>query len=106
MVFANNAVYCPGSTAIDASGIDTHRLSTNFVSGRLIGVNLDGNRFVDGGGLSEAFIAPAEHNYQPKPGSVLVAHADPDLAPPLDFSGIVRQPPTDVGAYTISGTKR
>jgi hypothetical protein len=54
---------------------------------------------VDGGGLPEAFVAPAEHNYQPKPGSVLVAHADPDLAPPLDFSGRVRQPPFDAGAY-------
>ena len=99
MVFANNAIYCPGSTALDASGIDAHRLSANFLSGRLAGVSFDGSRLVDGGGLPEAFVAPAEHNYQPKPGSVLVAHADPDLAPPLDFSGRVRQPPFDAGAY-------
>ena len=106
MVFANNAVYCPGSTAIDASGVDAHRLSTNFVSGRLAGVSFDGSRFVDGGDLLEAFVAPAEHNYQPQPGSALVAHADPELAPPLDFSGTARQAPFDVGAYNISGTKR
>jgi hypothetical protein len=99
MVFANNAVYCPGSTALDASGVETHRLSANFLSGRLAGVRLDGSRFVEGGDIEEAFVAPAEHNYQLKPGSVLVAHADPDLTPPLDFSGAARQPPLDAGAY-------
>ncbi len=30
MVFGNNAIYCPGSTALDASGIDAHRLSANY----------------------------------------------------------------------------
>jgi hypothetical protein len=99
MVFANNAVYCPGSTAIDASGVDAHKLSANGVSGRLVGVNLDGSHFVDGGDLSEAFLDPAGHNYRPKPDSVLIGRADPSLAPPLDFSGAVRQPPLDVGAY-------
>jgi hypothetical protein len=105
MVFGNNAVYCPGSTAIDASGVDAHRLSANHVSGRLVGVSLDGSRFVDGGGLSEAFLDSADHNYRPKPGSVLVGRADPSLAPPLDFTGTARQPPFDVGAYAISERK-
>jgi len=99
MVFGNNAVYCPTSTAIDASGIDTHKFDANYVSGRLAGVNLDGSRFVNGGDLAEAFVAPAEHDYSPKPDSVLVGRADPSLAPPLDFSGTVRQPPFEVGAY-------
>ena len=106
MVFANNAIYCPGSTAINASGVEAHKLSANYVAGRLIGVNLDGSRFVDGGSLSEAFVAPAEHNYEPKPGSVLVGRADPASAPPLDFRGAARQPPFDVGAYNTAGSTR
>jgi hypothetical protein len=101
MVFGNNAVYCPRSTALDASGVDAHKVSANCLSGRFVGVSLDGRRFVDGGGLAEAFIDPAEHNYRPKPDSILVGHADPDLAPPRDFSGAARQPPFDVGAYEI-----
>jgi hypothetical protein len=103
MVFGNNAVFCPGSTALDASGLDAHRLSANFISGRLVGVSIDASRFVAGGNLAEVFVAPAEHNYLPKPDSVLVGHADPDLAPPQDFSGAARQPPFDVGAYGIPG---
>jgi len=106
MVFANNAVYCPGSTALSVSGLDAHTFSANYVSGRLTGVELDGKRFVDGGGLAEAFVDPAEHSYQLKSGSVLVGHADPDWAPPLDFRGTARQSPFDVGAYNVSGTKR
>ena len=98
MVFANNAVYCPGSTAVNASGVEAHKLSANYVSGRLVGVNLDGSRFVRGGDLSEVFLHPADHDYQPKPDSVLVGRSDPDLTPPLDFSGAARQPPLDVGA--------
>jgi len=99
MVFANNAVYCPGSTALDASGADAHKLSANFTSGRLVGVTLDGSRFVEGGNLAEVLSDPAEHDYRPKPDSVLIGRADPAFAPPLDFSGAVRQAPFDVGAY-------
>ena len=105
MIFANNAVYCPGATAISVSGVDAQKLSANCVSGRLVGVSLDGSRVVDGGGLSEAFVNPAEHDYRPKPNSILVGHADPALTPPLDFSGAARQPPLDVGAYDVSGTR-
>jgi hypothetical protein len=105
MVFGNNAVYCPDATAVNASGVDTHRFSANHVSGRLVGVSLDGSRFVDGGGLSEAFVDPAGHNYRPKAGSVLVGRADPSLSPSLDFSGTVRQPPFDVGAHEIPERK-
>lgn len=103
MVFGNNAIYCPGSTALDASGVDAHRLSVNYISGRLVGVSIDRSRFVEGGNLAEVFVAPAEHNYLPKPDSVLVGRADPGLAPPHDFSGTVRQTPFDVGAYEVPG---
>ncbi len=82
------------------------QLSANYVVGRLIGVNLDGRRFVDGGDPSEAFVAAAEHNYEPQPGSVLIGHADPAWAPPLDFRGVARESPFDVGAYKPPGSTR
>lgn len=99
MVFGNNAVYCPGSTALDASGVRTHRFSANHVSGGLVGVTLAGIRFVNGGDLAEVFLDPAAHDYRPKPDAALIGRADPDLAPPRDFRGAVRQPPFEVGAY-------
>jgi len=99
MVFANNAVYCPESTAVAAAGVDTHRLSANAVTGRRAGVSLDGCRFLAGGSLSEAFLDPDQHDYRPKPDSLLLARADPAWAPPLDFTGAPRQSPFAVGAF-------
>ncbi len=103
MVFANNAIYCPESTALDASGLDAHKFSANYLSGRLVGVSIDRNRFVEGGNLAEVFVAPAEHDYLLKPDSALAGHADPNLAPPQDFRGAPRRPPFDVGAYEVPG---
>ena len=103
MVFANNAVYCPGATAIDASGIDDALLRSNYVAGGTKGVAIDNTRFHDGGIISAAFIEPASRDYWPKPGSVLLGHADPDFAPELDFNHSVRKSPFDVGAYESEG---
>ena len=99
MIFANNAVYCPDSTAIDKTEISNSQFSTNCVAGRLIGATIDGVMFCDGRTIDAAFSNPAEHNYWPKPGSVLINNADPDFAPKLDFNHTKRKPPFDVGAY-------
>jgi hypothetical protein len=99
MIFANNAVYCPGSTAIDAAGINSSTFSANYVAGRLIGAILDGTAFYDGGMIETAFVAPFEHDYWPRPGSVLIDNANPDFASELDFNHTTRNPPFDVGAY-------
>lgn len=99
MIFANNAVYCPGSMAIYAEGIDSSTFSANYVTGRLVGTSLDNAAFYDGGTMEAAFAAPAEHDYWPKPGSVLINQANPDFAPKLDFNNNSRNPPFDVGAY-------
>jgi len=99
MIFANNAVYCPGSTAIDATGISGCTFRSNYVAGRLVGATLDGSAFCDGGTINEAFAAPTEHDYWPGPGSVLIDNADPDFAAGLDFNHTSRKPPFDVGAY-------
>jgi hypothetical protein len=99
MVFANNAVYCPGLTAIDAAGIGDSTFSTNYVTGRLIGATLDGSAFYDGKTIETAFKAPSEYDYWPGPGSVLINNADPDFAPKLDFNHTPRNLPFDIGAY-------
>jgi hypothetical protein len=99
MVFSNNAIYCPGSTALDASGIDNGSFSANYVEGRLTGVTIDGSGFHDGATASAVFAEPAKNNYWPRPGSVLIGHADPDFALELDFNHTVRMAPFDVGAY-------
>jgi hypothetical protein len=99
MIFANNAVYCPGSTAIDAAGIGSSTFSANYVTGRLIGTTLDGSAFFAGETIDAAFAASAEHDYWPGPGSVLIDNADPDFAAELDFNHTTRKPPFDVGAY-------
>jgi hypothetical protein len=99
MIFANNAVYCPGSTAIDTAGISNSLLSANYVAGRLIGATIDGAMFCNGGTIDAAFSNPAEHDYWPAPGSVLIGKADPDFTPELDFNHTKRKPPFDAGAY-------
>jgi len=99
MIFANNAVYCPGSTAIDAAGIIGSTFSSNYVTGRLVGATLEGSAFCDGGTIDAAFAVPAEHDYWPGLGSVLIDNADKYFAAELDFNHITRKPPFDVGAY-------
>ena len=104
MVFANNAVFCPGTTAIDASGISNSVAGANYIEGRLVGVTIDGSRFYEGGTLFAVFTDPAKNNYWPGPDSVFVGRADPKYAPRLDFNGTPRKPPFDVGAYESEGS--
>ena len=103
MVFANNAIYCPKSTAIDAHRIGNATFSANYVQGRLVGIKIDSSRFYDGGTIYEAFIEPDKKNYWPKPGSVLINNASPNLVPKLDFNHTPRKSIFDVGAYESEG---
>jgi len=103
MVLANNAIYCPGATAVDVSGIGNGTFSANFIEGRLTGAIIDGSRFHDGRILPEVFADPAKDNYWLRPGSALSNMADPDFAPVLDFNHSPRKAPFDVGAYESEG---
>lgn len=103
MTFGNNAVYCPGLTAIDASGITDAVIGANCVEGRLKGAAVDQARFLDGGTLAQACVAPERWDFRPKLGSVLIGRATSDLAPELDFNQTVRKAPCDVGAYESDG---
>jgi len=103
MVFANNAIYCPGATAVDAQGTGNAAFGANFVQGRLNGIKIDGSAFCNGGTVYNAFAGPDKKNYWPKPDSVLINKADSDFAPVLDFNHTPRKRPSDVGAYELGG---
>jgi hypothetical protein len=101
MIFSNNAVYCPGQTAVDASGIDRQTLRCNYLCGTLNGGKIDNWRFYDGGTPEATFLDAAEHDYWLRSGSPLVGAADPAFTSPGDFNHVERKPPCDVGAYEI-----
>jgi hypothetical protein len=104
MVFANNAVWSPGRTAIDAAGIDRQTSSANVVSGQIQGVTIDGRGFRDGGDIVAAFADPAGQDYRPRADSILLGRADADFVPTDDVNGALRPPPYDVGAYEREAT--
>lgn len=103
MVFTNNAVYCPGFTAVDASGITDAEISANYGEGQLKGGAIDHAGFRDGGTMAEVFVAPLSNDFWPKPGSVLIGRAEANFTPRLDFSHTGREAPYDVGAYESDG---
>ncbi len=111
MVFANNAIYCPKFTAIDAQGIGNATSSANFAEGRLVGIKTSRfyrDQFCNGGTIYKAFVEPDKKNYWPRPGSVLINQADPDFAPKLDFHHAQRsrRAGIDVGAYESEGNAK
>lgn len=106
MVLANNAIYCPGATAVDVSGIANGTFSANFIEGRLTGAKVDGSRFGDGTSLTGVFADPGKNDYWFGPGSILSGRADSDFAPDLDFNHSPRKAPFDVGAYESEGQAR
>jgi len=105
MVLANNALYCPGTSAMEASGLGGPSITVeaNYVEGTLTGAMLDPARLVDGGSAASAFVDPARMDVWPRPGSPLIGHADRAPAPAVDFNGRARTPPVDVGAYETGG---
>ena len=105
MVLANNAVYCSGATAVDAAGLtgSTVTVKSNYVTGSLLGASIDGSRFFAGGTPTSAFTNPAELDFWPPPGSILIGKADAGLTPAQDFNERGRVSPFDVGAYETDG---
>lgn len=106
MLFANNAVYCPGGTALDAFALGSARLRNNYVHGRLTGIAVDNERVFDGGAPSAAFLDVARRDFWPRAGSALLGHADSDLPAALDFNGTKRVAPFDIGAYESDGREQ
>jgi hypothetical protein len=98
MMLANNALYCPGGGGqwfrVDRFRAD-HQLE--LLRGRLVG---------GGGGrlaAAAAFAGPAQLDFWPPAGSILIGKAESELAPTVDFNERPRVSPFDVGAYETDG---
>lgn len=102
-VIANNAVYCPSGSALNASGLGGATIRKNFVAGTMTGGSIDGTAFVNGGTAGAAFVDAANADFWPAAGGPLRGAADGGFAAAKDFNGTVRGTPPDVGAYESAG---
>jgi hypothetical protein len=105
VVLANNAAYCPGTTALDAAGVVNAQVTavSNYVEGGMSGAAIDSVRFFNGGSAVAAFVNPDAANFWPSANSILRDAANPGYSPALDFNNSARSNPTDVGAYDAKG---
>ncbi len=105
MTLANNAIYCPGQTAINSgSGISgTATVRANYVEGAMGADSIDNVRFFSGGSAAAAFVDAPGMDFWLKPSSPLVGTANPSFAPTFDFNNTSRVGPYDVGAYETNG---
>lgn len=105
MTLANNAFYCSGSTAVNASGLSRGGITVrnNYVAGTINGASIDNAAFYNGGSDSAAFVSASTRNFWPAVGSVLRGTAFAAQAPSQDFNGTPRTAPLDVGAYKSEG---
>ena len=101
-IFANNALYCPGTTAVDSSGLNRAGLTVraNYVEGAMMReATIDNRAFFQGGTAATAFTAPTQLNFWPTATSILLGKADASVATATDFNETPRTGPFDVGAY-------
>jgi len=105
MTLANNAIFCPGATAVDASGLEGSSITVraNYVEGGLAGASLDQSQFFNGGTAATAFTNPQTLEFFPRPAGSLVGKSDAAFTPANDFNGRPRGAPADVGAYEANG---
>jgi hypothetical protein len=105
MVLANNAIYCPTNTAINASGLTGTNINvaSNYLEGSTSGVTIDNARFFAGGSAASAFVNPATLDFWLKTDSILQSKAIAEYAPSTDFNETLRTSPYDVGAYETEG---
>ncbi len=101
-VLANNAIACPGGTAMEGSpGRAT--VKRNLILGRAAGVGRDQAAAIEIQDLAKLFVNAAQTNFWPVPGGALVGAADPAFTPKIDFNGTPRSTPSDIGSYESRG---
>jgi hypothetical protein len=98
-ILANNAVYCPGKTAVDAVGLGGKKVRANYLEGGVRGATIDNLQFFAGGAAAAAFVNPGGFDFWPTAASPLLNKADASVSPPKDFNARTRTAPSDVGAY-------
>ncbi len=104
MVLANNAVYSPGKTAVNAGGSigASAIVLANYVQGGS-SIALDSTHLIDGGNAAAAFVNAPNKDFWPRTGSVLRDRGADSHAAANDFNSTARVAPTDVGAYETRG---
>ncbi|HSW22390.1 MAG TPA: right-handed parallel beta-helix repeat-containing protein, partial [Burkholderiaceae bacterium] len=104
MVLANNAVYSPGKTAVNAGGGfgAGATVAANYVQGGS-SITLDNTRLHAGGSAANTFVDAANKNFWPRAGSILLDRGAAAHAPGNDFNLTARVAPVDVGAYEALG---
>ena len=101
MVLANNAVYCPGGTAVRfGSGSDTVTIAGNVVVGSVEGAS---SGWIDGTGIAADFTDASALDVWPTATSALLGAAADAHAAAVDFNGTTRTSPHDAGAYHRTG---
>jgi hypothetical protein len=107
VILANNAVYCAGRNALNASGIggSTITVRSNYLEGNLTGGSIDNLRFFNGGTAASAFVNPAGWDFWPTANSILRNAANASYVPTIDFNEMPRTSPCDVGAYETEGLR-
>ena len=103
MILANNAIYCPGKTAVNSSYGVGGTVRSNYVEGSMRGDSIDNLKFFSGGSSSHTFVNLSAYDFWPKTGSILIENAFPNLVPLMDFNRYNRISPYDVGAYDSEG---
>lgn len=100
-VLANNAAYCPGKTAVNATGLSRDGLTirANYIEGEPIGVTIDDTAFFSGGAATTAFTSPDQLNFWPTATAIFLGQADASVVATTDFNDTPRTEPFDVGAY-------
>src|SRR5262245_58365772 len=104
-LLANNAVYCPGATAIDGdAGVSASAIDANYLEGGTTGITVGGNAFVDGASAAAAFVSPQAADFWPTQTSVLrSSNPKSQFSPTVDFNNKPRTT-ADVGAYGTNGS--
>ena len=103
MALANNAIYSPGGTAVNGSGLGASLVLANYVEGSLSGVSLDPERFLAGGSASSVFRDASAMDLWPTSSAPFLGKASASFAPATDFNERARTAPFDVGAYERDG---
>ena len=103
MAIANNAIYCPNGTAVNASGLSASLILANYVEGTLAGVSLDGEGWFAGGTSASAFRNAPAMDLWPTASAPFLGRASASFAPATDFNERPRTAPPDVGAYERDG---
>ena len=103
MALANNAIYSPSGTAVNAAGLGASLVLANYVEGTLSGVSLDNQAFFPGSSYASVFRDANAMDLWPTASAPFLGKASTSFAPSTDFNERTRQAPPDVGAYERDG---